>query len=594
MKLFKYMACGLLVAGSLTVFTACEDDNNLGEAPRLFSPVVSVSANANSLECTWQGIKGAKSYKLSLERELPSTDESGTVLSETIRTVEITVDETGLTPFSPYTFEDLDWDERYRVAIQAFGADKQSNTYTCEFVSVNYPTKVKTVTDIVDTGVKIEWASSEGETTDLAYINVFERNEDGTLTPYWGETENEGEVEPATMSRAEGEETEAPKYYYTLTDEDRANGYVEVYGLQSSTPYRVIAYNEDGEYRGRRDFKTQTAEVYPDPSLVRDLRGLDEEVADTIMCTDFFNELPEGAIVILKGGRKYVTKGTPKITKSVTIKTGMSLSGKATLSMSGFASQGDIANIKFENVKMTCLASDDLTSNFGGRYLFNHSNDGTIGNFILENVDIKYMRGLIRTRKAGQRYNNVIINNCTMDSIGGYGIAQCDEKDTHIDNFTMTNSTVSNAQRLLRAAKDDCSFDKILIENCTIYAVGGDESKDVANFLFDFGKSEKQNPNLVLNMNNCILGGVYMHGSTPLPVKAFQCNQGIAAYVGVYVTTDVKWDVDKEGNLLNFSSEEDMTLSDKDIWVNPAALDFTLKNAQLPCAAAGDPRWWVK
>lgn len=101
MKLFRYMACGLLVAGSLTVFTACEDDNNLGEAPRLFSPVVNVTTNANAIECKWNGIQGATSYILTLQRELTTTDDSGAALAEDVRTVTVNVDPTGVSHFSP-------------------------------------------------------------------------------------------------------------------------------------------------------------------------------------------------------------------------------------------------------------------------------------------------------------------------------------------------------------------------------------------------------------------------------------------------------------------------------------------------------------
>ncbi len=577
MKLFRYMACGLLVAGSLTVFTACEDDNNLGEAPRLFSPVVNVTTNANAIECKWNGIQGATSYILTLQRELTTTDDSGAALAEDVRKVTVDVDPTGVSHFSPYTFEDLDWDERYRVAIQAVGTDKESNVYTCEFVSVTYPTKVKAVTDIVDTGVKLEWNQEEGETVDLTYVNVFVRNDDGTTTPY------NPSVETATVSREDADET--PDYYYTLTDEDRANGYIELYGLEDATPYRVIFYSNEGDYRGRRDFKTQTAEVYPDPTLVHDLRGLDDAVADTIMCTDFFDTLPEGAIVILKGGYKYPTKGTPKITKSVTIKTGMSLSGKATIATAGMATSGDIANVTFENVKLTCDDGADLTSNFGGRYLFNHSNLGVIGNLTLENVDVKYMRGVIRTRKEGQRYDNITINNCTLDSIGGYKVIHLDTKDTSIGNVTITNSTFSNVEGIIRANnRDNTQIDNVLVDNCTFAYC----SNNAELFMF---KRDGCNVNLKFNMNNCIVGGNF-NGKTG---QGFSCNDGATAgFSRVYVTSDFNWTLTDTGEIkAPFGAFETLTETTDQIWENPKALDFTIKNPQSVCNEIGDPRWHI-
>ncbi len=576
MKLFKYLACGLLVAGSLSVFTACDDDDTI-EAPRLFSPVVNMSTNANSIECKWQGIEGAVAYELTLQRELTATDDAGNKLTEDVRKVTIEVDPTGVTYFSPYVFDNLDWDERYRVLIQAIGTDKTSNVYTGEFVSVSYPTKVKSVTDVVDTGVKLEWNADDSGSTDLAYINVFVRNSDGTVTPYT----HDGVA--AVVSRED--DAEETTYFYTLTDEDKANGYVELYGLEGGINYRVIVYAENGDYRGRRDFTTLQAEQYPDESLVYDLRGYGDEAADTIISTDFFNTLPENAVVVLKGGLKYVAKGTPDISKSMTIKTGMSLSGKATISMGGMSTSGDIANLTFENVKLTCLDTDDLSSNFGGRYLFNHSNLSTVGTLTLENVDVKYMRGFIRTRKAGQRYDNIVINNCNMDSIGGYKVIHLDNEDTSIGNITITNSTFSNTQGIVRSDNhDNTSIDNIVVDNCTFAYC----SSNAGFFLM---KRDGCSPNLKFSMSNCIVGKNYK-GSTGVGA-AF--NDGVvAAYNNVYVTSDFTWTKNADGEDTNpFGTYEAMSQSADDVWVDPEGLDFTLKNAQLPCAAAGDPRWRV-
>ncbi|MCI9284927.1 MAG: DUF5123 domain-containing protein [Muribaculaceae bacterium] len=594
MKLFKYMACGLLVAGSLSVFTACDDDDVL-EAPRLFSPVVTISSSANTVVCKWNGIQGATSYELTLQREL-TTDDGGNIITEDVKSATVQVDPTGVNHFSPYVFEDLAWDERYRVAIKAIGTDKTSNVFTTELITVNYPTKLKAVSNTIDTGVRIEWSADEGTTTDLAYFNVLTLNEDGTTTPYT----RPGAEEPATLSRAdEGEGNGgaandpivAPEpnddYYYTLTEDDIRNGYCEIYGLEAGGNYRVVSYSVEGEYRGRRDFKTKEAPVYENPDLVFDLRGLDEEVADTIMCTDFFNTLPENATVILKGGRKYVTKGTPKITKSVIITTGQSLSGKAIISLSGFATEGDINHVEFNNVKLTNLDSDDVNENFGGRYFFNHSNATTVNELVFENVDVKYMRGFVRTRKAGQSFGSISFNNCTLDSIGGYKVIHLDTSDTSIGSISFTNTTFSNVDGVVRANnRDNTSVGSIFVDNCTFaYCSAGAE-------LFAM-KRDGCSPNLQFSMTNCIIGGNFV-GKTGMGASF---NDGVAPnFSTIYVTSDFVWAIDdKTGDLKNpLGGYDTMSQSVNDIWVDPANLDFTLKNAQLPCAAAGDPRWHVQ
>lgn len=589
MKLFKYMACGLLMAGSLTVFTACDDDNNLGEAPRLFSPVVTASANANSLVCTWQGIKGATSYVLTLQRALPNPNEDGSVAVVDVETVTVNVDPSGLEMFSPYTFENLEWDERYRVAIKAVGTDKESKIYTTDLTTLTYPTKLKAVNTTIDTGARIEWNEdmSTSEWADIAYFNVFICNDDGTVTPWVRETADEP-AEPEATSRADDEVEKDPivapepngDYYYTVTADDIKESFAIIDELEPSTSYRVIAYDKNGEYRGRRDFKTLASEVYENPDLVYDLRDEDTEE----LTSSFFEELPDGAVLLLKGGVKYVTNGTPTITGNITIKTGMSLMGKATISSGGFATKGDIDNVTFENVKYTCLDGDDKTSNFGGRYLFNHSNEGIIGTLTLENVDVKCMRGLIRTRKDGQRYNNIVINNCTMDSVGGYKVVHLDNANTSIGNLKITNSTFSNTDGIVRANnRDNTNIDGIIVENCTF----GYCSNAAPLFMLN---KEGNSPNLTFKMDNCVIGGNYIG-------KKFQgasFNEGVAAaFTNIYATSDLEWDVDDAGNKKAEFTVEVMKETADQIWVAPKDLNFTFTSGALDCSQSGDPRWRV-
>ena len=94
-------------------------------------------------------------------------------------------------------------------------------------------------------------------------MNVFLINADGTVTPWHHDS-------------SEGEEAES-EYYYTVTEDDLNASYAEIYALQPETDFRVIAYSADGEYRGRRDFRTQAAEVFANPDLVVDLRMEDND-----------------------------------------------------------------------------------------------------------------------------------------------------------------------------------------------------------------------------------------------------------------------------------------------------------------------------
>ncbi len=567
MKLFKYIACGLIMAGTAMSMTSCDDKDHL-EAPRLFSPVVTTSVSANSLICTWQGIKEAVSYELTLQRALPLPGEDGSTVYEDVKVVNIEVDPTGTNPYSPYTFEDLDWDERYRVQIKAIGASKESRVYTTEYSTLTYPTKLRTVNTMIDTAAKIEW--NEGDDVDIAYMNVFVRNADGTVTP-WLHSES---------AAAEGDEQQT-EYYYTVTEKDLKAGYAEIYALQPETDFRVIAYNADGEYRGRRDFHTQAAEVFDNPDAVVDLRAVDN---DTLKAS-LFEELPDNAILLLKGGTSYITTGTPKITKNFTMRTGMSLSGKATVMCGGFAAEGNIGNIRIENIKYTCLPGDDKSSNFGGRYFFNNGDLYNIDNLTFENVEVVAMRGFIRTRKDDQHIGNLVFNNCVLDSIGGYKLIHLDTNNTSIDEVTITNSTLSNIEGVIRANnRDNTNIKKVDIDNCTFAYAGSGEL-----FLF---KRDGCSEGLSFSMKNCVIGGNFPGKKA----KGATFNaSATAAFSNIFVANDFVWDTNADtGDVLNpLGDYKTMKEGMNDIWVNPAKGDFTFKSATLECAEAGDPRWRV-
>lgn len=571
MKLFKYIACGLLLTGSAVALSSCDDKDHL-DAPRLFSPVVTTSVNANSLVCTWQGIKEAVYYELTLQRALPNPAEDGSIVYEDVRVVRIDVDPTGATPYSPYTFENLDWDERYRVNIKAVGDTKESRIYSSEYLTLTYPTKLKAVNNIIDSAAKIEW--NDGDDMDLAYFNVFVRNADGTVTQWLHESDESSE--PESEATRDGEEE--TNYYYTITDRDFERGYSEIYGLQPETDFRVVVYSADGEYRGRRDFRTQAAEVFENPEAVVDLRGVDN---DTIK-SSLFDDLPDGAILLLKGGANYIATGTLKITKNFTMKTGMSLSGKATLQCAGMAAAGDIDNIRIENIKYTCLPTDDKSANFGGRYFFNNGDVYNIKNLTFENVEAVAQRGFIRSRKDGQNIDNIVFNNCILDSIGGYKLVHLDNANTTIGKITITNSTLSNIEGVVRANnRDNTHVGEVAIENCTFAFAGNGD-------LFMM-KRDGCNDGFKLSINNCVFGGNFpgkkAGGAT--------VNEGATvSYTNVYIANDFVW-TDKDGVLVNPIDGNTLKEGYKDLWVNPEAGDFTFKLPTFDCAEAGDPRWRV-
>ncbi len=147
MKLKKYLAIMLLAATTTGLLSSCSDDDNKGDAPRLFRPIASLETSNNTIKATWDNIAGATTYNLALYK-VSGTDEAGENEYELVTTATC--------ESSPYTFTDLAWDEKYMVEISCSGTTLSSKTYTTKDVNVSYPTSLKSVKTI-DNAARITW-----------------------------------------------------------------------------------------------------------------------------------------------------------------------------------------------------------------------------------------------------------------------------------------------------------------------------------------------------------------------------------------------------------------------------------------------------
>ena len=106
----------LLAFTASSTFISCDDDDFTNNAPRLFRPVASLEVQNNNIITTWENIKGATEYQLQLYR-VASTDDAGNNIYELY--TEASCER------SPYTFEGLNWDEKYMVKIKCIGSNKR-------------------------------------------------------------------------------------------------------------------------------------------------------------------------------------------------------------------------------------------------------------------------------------------------------------------------------------------------------------------------------------------------------------------------------------------------------------------------------------
>ena len=139
MKPIKYFILPFIALCATAFVSSCSDDPKDGDAPRLFRPVASLETSNNNIIASWDNIKGATTYTLTLY-QVTGTDDNGDNIYTPIRTV--TCNE------SPYRFDNLTWDEKYKVDISCVGETKSSLTYTTSDVSLSYPTTLKAVKTI--------------------------------------------------------------------------------------------------------------------------------------------------------------------------------------------------------------------------------------------------------------------------------------------------------------------------------------------------------------------------------------------------------------------------------------------------------------
>lgn len=546
MKMKKYLAMLLLAVTTSGAFISCDDDESLGEAPRLFRPIATCESQSNNLVCTWDNISGATSYELVLYKATGEQTEDGAEILEQYQTATAET--------SPYTFENLTWDEKYAVRIKAVGVNKESEFYDGTLVSISYPTKLQKVNAVIENAAKLEW--DEGVT--ITTVEVYVLNE---------------ETGAYELLKTE-----------TVTAADNANLEHVVEGLNPETKYRMIAYSgEEGalSYEGRMDFSTTAPVNYGDN--VVDLRGLSDEESEKYLDQTFFDGVPEGAVVVLKPGFTYSVTTKPVLKTSFRMITGASLSGNATLRLAEFKVPTDVLGpITFEKINIHG-SGDKHSSNFGGTYIFNLNQAGTLEALNLIDCEVKYMRGVIRLRST-MKINNLKFDNCVLDSIAGYGVFTIDDKACGIDHVEMTNSTVSHVTNFFYNKKGEPGLSSVTVKDCT-FAYCGQKA-----FLFDFGTKAALSANLSCNVSNCLFGPQYNEGTY---VNGARCSgeNSVVAFSNCYKTADINWTDDK--GVANPLEVDDYAGNSTDLWKDPKNGDFTIKDVQSAAATVGDPRWHV-
>lgn len=553
---------------------SCSDDDNLGDAPRLFRPVASSTVNSNTLKVEWDKIQGAKSYELKLMQLTGETNEDGVALAKAVRTVTTEDDN--------YTFENLDWDEKYGVAIKCVGDSKESEYYEVKAQAINYPTKVSGA-KVIDNAARVSWGEGGQQ---IKYVMACPAEDAAT------------------------KDTIKVK----VSDADYAQGYVDVYGLTPETSYTFKTYDSSSEfnnvtYAGRASATTKASvnfdEKYGAGNWL-DIRGWDEkEAKDTLKTAGFWEQVKDGMTVILRGEQEYKISNAINLDRNVTFITGMTLGGNAQFTFSGGMNVKKgvtIDKVKFESIDMISDKQLDeeafrtgTDKGFGGRQVINVNGTGsTIKELNFTDCYIRGFRGVVRAQAATDNFNNVTFKSCTIDGVGDQGVVTTNNKAADWQNVTFDDCTITNIVMLcdFRASANPMTVN---VNNCTFCYAPMETTANANTPLFRFLTNK-----VTLNISNSIFGpsmasedskgskiNLYTAGSKgSILLNASETGLNVASsYKTKYDYTPIGADAVTYGidELIGFSGSE------TDLWNDPVKGDFKFK-ATLD-SEAGASKW---
>lgn len=438
----------LIIAMSLiSAMVACTKVDDLGEAPRLFRPVIkdALESNGNWVKATWQPITGSASYTAEI-----SVDSFRTV------TARAKVDS------SAYIFQNLQWEKLYQVRVRANAQDTSRSSRFAELGQIRtarFPSilNIPTISEINDNSVKVSWTPSGDAVSQVKILLASDSSVVATVN---------------------------------LTAGDITNKFRVVSGLKSATNYIIFLYSGTA-VRGWANFQTKAALT----GTIIDLRGITGNVN---ILRDTVPKIPAGSIVLLKRGERYEINSTVNLARTVTFMAGDDLlnPSKPIIFMPqnfNITDGSTIDSIVFNDV--TLLGSD-----YASKYVFNINTTCNIGKIRFENCTASIFRGVLRSQSKPVLIGSLEMNNCVVDSISNYGVFNIDVATSKADHIRITNSTIYRAERVITSRNNSLS---VLMENCTFnQAPMGNSS----SYYVDYSTASSNNVTNGITINNCILG----------------------------------------------------------------------------------------
>lgn len=472
MKKLIYISTVLLI-----VIAACKKNDDLGEAPRLFRPVLKedLVSEGNWIKASWQAVKGANSYTAEI-----STDTFKTI------TASLVVD----TNYA--LFENLKWEKLYQVQVKANAEDTARNSGISSLgviKTARFPTilNVPALSEVNDNSVKVSWTNGGAAVTDIKILLAADSSIAATAT---------------------------------LDASDVANAYKVVSGLNASTAYIIFLYSGT-TVRGWADFTTKAAFS---GNLI-DLRGISGRPS---VLQDTIPIIASGSTIILKRGETYNISSTLSLDKSLVLVGGTDLLVPEQPVIFMPANFNIVSGSVIDS-----LVFIDLTlrgSDYASKYVFNINTACTIGKIRYESCLIEIFRGVTRTQSNPAFVSNYEIEKCIIDSIAGYGVLTVDVTSSKVENISIKNSTIYKAEKIITSRNNSNS---LIIENCTI-----NEAPRGGNYFIDYSISGSNDITQAISFKNNILGiGKSNSGNTDVRGYRIGANS-IIDVANTYTTSD--------------------------------------------------------
>lgn len=360
----------------------------------------------------------------------------------------------------------------------------------------------------------------------------------------------------------------------TLDATDLANGVKVISGLTQQSSYNAEIFTAT-KSKGTATFKTLA-------SITGNIVDLSGVGASTDLPATVASAA-SGSVIVLKRGQQYILNANHS--KSIMFRSQLDFGtnyASIRISSSGVGASANIDSLVFRDVIIK--GGRAANASYDNDYVLNMATAGvTIDKVRLENCIIKIFRGVIRENGSNTRINNYLMNNCVIDSIKDFSIAQV-SSGLGIGVIRFSNSTVYKSRKLITHALAGSSCNSVTIENCTFNEL---PSNNGTNFIIDFNTINVTNG---ITIKNSIFGKFWDEGigATTYPNGYRAGGSTALSITTVFATNDLQFSANPLTGTTTYSG------SSTSLFTDPANGNFKIKDTNfIGKSTVGDPRWRI-